>query len=119
MIRPLAEGEVYFPVTMQQFENIVNEMLAEINNLMTPYYASSDYMAQIVMSALHSMDRKESVFKKQELFDRCVHNVSNHVTHGAVEAIQQRLALEAAKAKAEKGEKHLAAAPEPNNIAES
>jgi hypothetical protein len=106
------ENEVYFPVTMQQFEAIVNEMLEQINVLMHPFAGNADYMAQIVMSALHAIDRDKGTFKKSDLFQRCVHNVSNHVTHHAVEEIQKRLQLEAAKAKAAAGEQHLAAAPE-------
>lgn len=96
-----SEEEAYFPVTMSQFEDLVNEMLNSINKLCDPHFVSSDYMAQVTMAVIHALDRKEGILKKSEIFERCVHAVSCHVTHHVVQEIQEKLKAQAAKEKAE------------------
>lgn len=107
------EDEIYFPCTMQQFQDLVNEMLEEVNKVCAPFYLNSDYMANIVMSALHAIDHKYGTFKKSLLFESCINRTSSHVTFHAVEEIRKRLQAEEAKAKAAAGEPHLAVVPEP------
>jgi hypothetical protein len=98
MIRPKFEEEqAYFPVTMAQFEALTNEMLIEVNKVTEPHSLNGDYMAQVVMGALHGTDKKQGILNKTELFDACIHFISNHVTYHAVEAIKARLTAEANK----------------------
>jgi hypothetical protein len=110
MIRPTFEvEEVYFPVTNDQFEALVNEMLLEINKLSSPLAMDAEYIAQIVTSCLHAMERGAGTFKKTDLFDRSVHTISNHTTQQISVAISAR--KEAAR-KALTGESQLAAVPD-------
>lgn len=82
----------YMPVTMAQFEALTNEILAEFNKIADPHFLSGDYMAQILMGALHAYDKKIGWVSKSEIFDSCVNRVSSHVTFHAVEEIRKRLA---------------------------
>lgn len=79
------------PVTMQQFEDLTNEMLLAVNKVTAPHALDADYMAQVVMSALHGRDKKSGVFNKHDLFEACISFISNHVTYHAVQVIQKRL----------------------------
>jgi len=85
------EDETYFPVTMQQFETLTNEILTEVNKVTDPHSLSGDYLAQILMSALHAIDHKQGVVKKSDLFLSCINRISNHITYHAVEEIQRRM----------------------------
>lgn len=82
--------ESLLPVTMQQFEDLTNEMLIEINSFTAPQALDGNYMAKVVMSALHSGDKKLGSFKKSELFERCINIISNQITFHAVRAIEMK-----------------------------
>ena len=83
----------YLPVTMQQFEDLTNEMLVEINKRCAPHALDANYVAQILMSAIHALDHKHGRVSKTELFDSCINRISCHVTYHAVQEIQKRLNL--------------------------
>jgi uncharacterized protein (DUF488 family) len=96
----------YLPVTMQQFEDLTNELLVEMNKLVAPEntaitadtaqkFFDANYMAQVLMSAIHAYDHKHGWVNKSELFDSCVNRISCHVTYHAVQEIQAKLKLEA------------------------
>jgi hypothetical protein len=107
------DDETYLPVTMQQFENLTNEILTAVNAVCDPHFLNADYMAQILMSAIHSYDHKLGILKKSELFENCINRISCHITFHAVEQIQNKMKLEEAKQKAENGEPHLESVPNP------
>jgi hypothetical protein len=94
------------PITMDQFQALTNEILVEINKLCAPHFLDSDYVAQIVMSAIHAMDHKIGYIKKADLLAGCINRISCHVTYHAVQAIQERI-----KAKAAEEGKALEAVP--------
>lgn len=87
-----ALGEyTYLPVTMEQFERLTNDILSHVNTLMKPHALDADYLAQVLMSAIHAIDHKHGRVKKAELFEACVNRISCHVTYHAVEEIQKRI----------------------------
>lgn len=92
------EDETYLPCTMQQFEDLTNEILGAVNNVVTPNFLTGDYLAQILMSAIHALDHKYGLIKKSDLFLSCINRISCHVTFHAVEEIQRKLKEEHAKA---------------------
>lgn len=85
------ENETYMPVTMQQFQDLTNEVLVAINKVTAPHSLDAEYAAQILMSALHAYDHKFGVVKKSELFESCINRISCHVTYHAVQQIQEKL----------------------------
>lgn len=92
-----ATDEAYFPCTMQQFEDLTNEVLTAINVVVAPHFLTGDYVAQVLMSALHAIDHKHGIIKKSELFLSCVNRIGCHVTFHAVEEIQRKLKEQHAK----------------------
>lgn len=82
---------VMLPVTMQQFEDLTNDLLAHINEAMAPNAADGEYVAQILMGVIHSGDRKSGKVRKEELFEGCINTISRHVTYHACEEIQKRI----------------------------
>lgn len=88
--------ETFLPVTMKQFEDLTNEVLTQVNLVTAPHALDADYMAQILMSAIHALDHKHGWVSKSALFRSCINRISCHVTYHAVEEIQRRM-----KAKAE------------------
>ncbi len=84
--------QTYLPVTMKQFEDLTNEILTAINEHAAPHFLSSDYIAQVLMSAIHAMDHKIGVVNKSDLFVSCVNRISCHITYDIVRDIQQKLA---------------------------
>lgn len=89
--------EIYLPCTMQQFEDLTNEILSAVNLIVTPNFLTGDYVAQILMSAIHAIDHKHGIVKKSDLFNSCINRISCHVTFHAVEEIQRKLKEEHAK----------------------
>jgi hypothetical protein len=85
------DNYTYLPVTMQQFETLTNEILKAVNEVTAPHYLSSDYMVQILMSAIHAYDHKTGIVKKSDLFESCVNRISCHVTYHASEAVRAKL----------------------------
>lgn len=85
----------YLPITMQQFEDMTNELLVEINKLCDPHFLDANYVAQVLMSAIHAYDHKVGWVSKSELFDSCVNRISCHVTYHAVQEIQAKVKLAA------------------------
>lgn len=88
-----SNDETHMPVSMEQFETLTNEILVEFNKIAAPNFLSGDYMAQILMSALHAYDHKQGYVRKSDLFESCVNRVSCHVTYHAVEEIRKRLGV--------------------------
>lgn len=84
----------HLPVTMQQFQDLTNEILVEINKLTAPHALEADYFAQVLMSALHSTKGDVGFISKYALYEACIHRVSSHLTYDAVQAIQARLKAE-------------------------
>lgn len=112
MIKELIEDQTYMPVTMKQFEDLTNEILVEVNKVCDPHFLNAEYMAQILMSALHSYDHKIGIVNKYDLFINCINRISCHVTFHAVEEIRRKLQAEEAKQKAMNGEAHLSPVPD-------
>jgi hypothetical protein len=97
--------EAFFPVTTEQFQDLANELLTEVNLLCAPNFLSADYFAQILVAALHTMDRKQGILKKTEMFLGCVNRISNQLTYNIANEIEQRLKKQA-------GENSLEAVPD-------
>lgn len=85
----------FLPVTMKQFEELTNEILTAINMLSNPHFLEADYMAQVLMSAIHAMDHKYGTVRKSDLFESCLNRISCHVTYHAVEEIQKKIKAKA------------------------
>ena len=99
---------------MEQFEKLVNEILEKINLLSAPHFVHSDFFVQVMNSVLHSVDRKEGIIKKTEVFERCVHLLGCQVSAGIVDGIIAKLTAEKEAAeKAKAGTPELALVPEP------
>lgn len=99
------EDDIYLPCTMQQFEDLTNEILIVVNSITSPHNLDANYLAQILMSAIHALDHKHGFVKKSDLFNSCVNRISCHVTYHCVEEIQ-------AKIKAQAGQTNLEAVPD-------
>lgn len=84
----------FMPITMQQFEDLTNEVLIEVNKIAAPHGLDANYMAQILMGALHAYDHKEGFVSKTALLESCINRISCHVTYHAVQEIQKKLNLE-------------------------
>lgn len=95
-----AEDDTYLPVTMKQFEELTNEILISVNQVTAPNALDGDYMAQILMSAIHAYDHKHGLVSKKELFESCINRISCHVTYHAVQEIQARMKAKQEEAKA-------------------
>jgi len=85
------DDATYLPVTMDQFQDLTNEILTEINKVCSPHALDGDYCAQILMSAIHAYDHKVGRVSKIELFSSCINRISCHVTYHSVQEIQKRL----------------------------
>lgn len=92
------QDETYLPITMQQFEDLTNEILIKLNTLFpadpdpdAPKALDAEYAAQVLMSAIHALDHKHGIVKKSDLFESCVNRVSCHVTYHAIQEIQRKL----------------------------
>jgi hypothetical protein len=87
----------YLPVTMEQFQALVNELLVPLNEVAQLHCTegakgyNGDYLAQIVMGAIHAYKHEVGIVYKTELFESCVNRISCHVTYHAVQEIQGRL----------------------------
>lgn len=87
----------YLPVTMEQFQALTNELLVPLNEVAQLHCTDSskgyngDYMAQIVMSAIHAYKHEVGIVYKSELFESCINRISCHVTFHAAEEIRKRL----------------------------
>lgn len=97
------DGKVFFknnltflPVTMKQFEDLTNEILSAVNMLSAPNFLEADYMAQVLMSAIHALKHENGMVRKSELFESVVNRISCHITYHAVEEIQKRIKAQAA-----------------------
>lgn len=84
------------PVTMEQFQDLTNEVLTALNEISAPLALDADYVAQILMSAIHAMKHEFGYAKKSDLFESCVNRISCHVTYHVVEEIQNKLKAKAA-----------------------
>lgn len=91
----MPEKKIYLPITMQQFEDLTNEILAEVNALCDPHFLDANYMAQVLMGAIHALDHKHGMVLKSELVESCVNRISCHVTYHAVQEIQAKIKLDA------------------------
>lgn len=92
------EDLTYLPCTMKQFEDLTNEMLEAVNVIVSPHFLNGDYVAQLLMQTIHSLDHKYAIVSKSDLFEGCINRLSNHITFHAVEEIKQRLQAEQDKA---------------------
>lgn len=91
------EDLTFLPVTTKQFEDLTNEILTELNKVTAPQAFEPDYMAQILMSAIHSLDHKNGKVLKTDLFENCLNRISCHLTYNVVQEIQARLKAKAAE----------------------
>lgn len=92
-----SQDQTYLPITLEQFQNLTNELLTAINLVAAPNVLTYDYMAQMVNSAIHSYDHKIGIVSKSALFEGCLNRISCHVTFYEVERIQQKLNEENSK----------------------
>lgn len=104
--------ETYLPITMQQFEDLANEMLVKVNALCAPQFLDAENMARIAITVIHGMGREQGIIKKSDFFERCVNRLSCQLTFGINEGMNAKAKMEEAKKKKESGEVHLAAVPE-------
>jgi butyrate kinase len=88
--------QTYLPVTMQQFQDLTNEILTKFNELTSPHGLDGNYMAQVVHGVIHGLDRTTAVVSKSDLLDRSVNMVSKHVTYHAIQEIEARMKAEKA-----------------------
>lgn len=79
---------------MKAFEDLTNEILVEVNKLCDPHFLDANYMAQVLMGAIHAYDHKIGMATLEELFESCVNRISCHVTYHAVQEIQNKLKLD-------------------------
>ena len=86
-----AHDRTHMPVTMQQFQDLTNEILLELNKLPAPHMLDADYVAQVLMSAIHSVKGEIGFISKYAMFESCVHRISCHLTYDAVQEIQKRI----------------------------
>ncbi len=100
----------YLPVTMEQFEALTNEILTAVNEVSTPHFIEADYLAQVLMGAIHALKHETGMIKKTELFESCINRISCHVTYHVVQEIQAKL-----KAK-EAAEKSATTTETPDNV---
>lgn len=92
MTEDLPTGSMILPITMPQFEKIVNEVVNELNQLTAPDgKLDGNYVAQVVMQVIHGLDHKIGRISKTDLLNGCINRISNNVTFYAVEAMRQRL----------------------------
>jgi hypothetical protein len=94
MLNQLFKYKVLLPVSLSQFETLVNELLVEFNKVSAPNALDANYMAQVVMSVIHALDRKVGKVSKTELLDGCINMVSKHISYHACEAIKAQLEAE-------------------------
>lgn len=85
----------YLPCTMDQWECLVNDMTERVNKVTAPHCLDANYVAQVLMGAIHAYDHKTGLVSKTDLFESCVNRISCHVTFAAVEALQTKLKQEA------------------------
>jgi hypothetical protein len=90
-MKTLNVNEILLPCTLQQFEDLTNSMLTDFNEIIAPQALSANYMAEIVMSAIHQLDRKVGVIDRQELLNMCINMVSKHVTYHAIQAMKDQM----------------------------
>ena len=96
--------EIYMPVTMEQLENLCNEILTAMNILSAPYYLTAEYMLQVLTATMHGLKEFDAGrVKKSYLFRACVKKISMHVSYDATKAIQDKIKAEAAKSGAPLG----------------
>ncbi len=86
-----AHDRTHLPVTMEQFQDLTNEILIELNKLTAPHMLDADYLAQVLMSAIHATKMDAGFVSKYALFESCIHRVSCHLTFDAVQEIQARI----------------------------
>lgn len=80
----------YMPVTPTQFEGLTNELLVEFNKLADPQALDAEFFAEVLMGALHSVERGTSWISKSKVFDSCVNKISNRLTFKIVEEMHKR-----------------------------
>jgi hypothetical protein len=90
-MKTLNVNEILLPCTLQQFEDLTNSMLTDFNEIIAPQALGANYMAEIVMSAIHQLDRKVGVIDRQELLNMCINMVSKHVTYHAIQAMKDQM----------------------------
>jgi hypothetical protein len=91
-----SNNETYLPVTNEQWEDLTNEMLAAFNVVASPKFIQGDYMALMLEGVLHGLDRGKGIVSKQDIFERCIHFASMHVSNSIGTAIRLKMKEEAA-----------------------
>lgn len=99
-------NSTYLPVNMQQFEDLTNEILTAVNLVADPHFLDAEYLAQVLMSAIHAYKHETGIIKKSDLFESVINRISCHVTYHVVEEIQAKF-----KAKAQENGETLTTAP--------
>jgi hypothetical protein len=91
--KKFTHNDIYLPVTMKQFEELTNELLAAINTITgeEDQGFEADYFAQVLMSAIHAMKHEDGRTTKLALFEGCVNRISCHVTYHMVQEIQRKI----------------------------
>lgn len=96
------KNETYQPLTAQQFEDLSNELLAEVNKLTAPQFIDANYFATILTNVIHSPEQKKGKTTKLSLFEGCVALISRQLTYGISEDL--RLKAETKNTEGEKQE---------------
>lgn len=91
----------YLPVTAQQFEDLTNGILVQLNALSEPHKFEANYVAQVVMSAVHALPHTQGLVAPNEIFDSVLNRISCHLTYNIVQDIQAKLKMEQSAAPAQ------------------
>jgi hypothetical protein len=87
-----AQNEIFMPLTATQFEDLANELLPEVNKLASKEQGfNSEYFAQILISAIHSIPKGTGRINKLKLALDCIHRISQHLTFTIGQDIRAKL----------------------------
>jgi hypothetical protein len=91
MTRPnFINDEIFFPLTLEQYESLVNEIFTEVQGLTAPQGINPDDQSETMISVLHGYDKAKGVLSKADLFERCVRYLSSRMTYNIGLAMQAR-----------------------------
>ena len=86
-------NKTHKPVTDEQYEDLTNEFIVELDKLAYPKKFEAEFVGAILANALHSADLKGGFQSKSKIFDVVVDLIAKRLSYGISEGI--RLKLEA------------------------
>ena len=91
------KNDTYLPITPQQFQDLGNELLAEVNKIAAPQFIEADWFAQVLNAVIHGLKREVGHIKKTELMAYCINRLSCRMTMDCIEQIHARIKAKAAE----------------------